>query len=72
MPGTHIMQELTAVRPLASATGIIAGTLAALAGQIYLAHLNTDLATINGQAAFACWTMSLVPLVIGYIAAAMT
>ena len=66
------MQELTAVRPLASATGIIAGTLAALAGQIYLAHLNTDLATINGQAAFACWTMSLVPLVIGYIAAAMT
>jgi hypothetical protein len=66
------MQELTTVRPLASATGIIAGTLAALAGQIYLAHLNTDLATINGQAAFACWTMSLVPLVIGYSAAAMT
>ena len=66
------MQELTAVRPLASATGIIAGTLAALAGQVYLARLNIDLATINGQAAFACWAMSLVPLVIGYIAAAMT
>jgi hypothetical protein len=35
----------------------------------YLAHLNIDLATITGQAAFAWWT--LVPLVIGYIAAAM-
>jgi len=72
MPGTHIMQELTAVRPLAFAAGTVAGTLAGLAGQVYLAHLNIDLATINGQAAFACWTMSLVPLVIGYIAAAMT
>ena len=70
--GDAMRQDLTAVRLLAFATGIIAGTLAALAGQIYLAHLNTDLATINGQAAFACWTMSLVPLVIGYIAAAMT
>ena len=65
-------QELTAVRLLALAAGSIAGTLAALAGQICLAHLNIDLATINGQAAFACWTMSLVPLVIGYSAAAMT
>jgi hypothetical protein len=36
-----------------------------------LAHLNIDLATITGQAAFAWWTMTLVPLVIGYIAAAM-
>ena len=33
-PGTHIMQELTAVRPLAFAAGIVAGTLAALAGQV--------------------------------------
>jgi hypothetical protein len=32
--GTHIMQELTAVRLLALAAGIIAGMLAALAGQI--------------------------------------
>jgi hypothetical protein len=66
------MQELTAVRQLASAAGIIAGALAALAGQIHLAHLNIDLATINGQAAFAWWTMTLVPLVIGYTAAVMT
>jgi hypothetical protein len=68
----HVMQKPTAVSLLASAAGIIAGTLAALVGQIYLAHLNIDLATITGQAAFAWWTMTLVPLVIGYIAAAMS
>jgi hypothetical protein len=75
-------QELTAVRLLAFATGVIAGTLAAFAAQIYLAHLNIELATawrdlfVTWQAqtksALAWWTMALVALVIGYIAAAMT
>jgi hypothetical protein len=70
--GGHALREICpAVRLLAFAPGIITGTLAALAGQICLAHLNIDLATITGQAAFACWTMTLVPLVIGYIAATM-
>jgi hypothetical protein len=75
-------QELTAVRLLAFATGIIAGTFAALAAQIYLAHLNIELATAwrdlfvtwhaQTRSAFAWWTMALVALVIGYIVAAMT
>ena len=75
-------QELTAVRLLAFATGIIAGTLAAFAAQIYLAHLNIELATAwrdlfvtwkaQTKSAFAWWTMALVALVVGYIAAAMT
>jgi hypothetical protein len=75
-------QEQTAVRLLAFATGIIAGTLAAFAAQIYLAHINIELATawrdlfVTWQAqtksAFAWWTMALVALVIGYVAAAMT
>jgi hypothetical protein len=75
-------QDQTAVRLLAFATGIIAGTLAAFAAQIYLAHLNIELATawrdlfVTWQAqtksAFAWWTMALVALIIGYVAAAMT
>jgi len=75
-------QELIAVRLLAFATGIIAGTLAALAAQIYLAHIDIELATAwrdlfvtwkaQTRSAFAWWTMALVALVIGYIAAAMT
>jgi hypothetical protein len=74
--------ELTAVRLLAFATGIIAGTLAAFAAQICLTHLHIELATAwrdlfvtwkaQTKSAFAWWTMALVALVVGYIAAAMT
>jgi hypothetical protein len=74
--------ELTTVRLLAFATGIIAGTLAAFAAQIYLAHLHIELATAwrdlfvtwkaQTKSAFAWWAMALVALVVGYIAAAMT
>jgi hypothetical protein len=75
-------QELTAVRLLAFATGIIAGTLAAFAAQLYLAHLGIELATAwrdlfvswkaETRSAFAWWTMALVALIVGYIAAALT
>jgi len=75
-------EDRTSVRLLAFSTGVIAGTLAALAAQIYLARVNVELATawrdlfVTWTAQFksvvAWWMMALVALIVGYIAAALT
>jgi hypothetical protein len=70
------------VRLLSFATGVIAGTLAAIAAQIYLARMNVELATAwhdlfvswsaQFKSALAWWVVAGAALISGYIAAAMT
>jgi hypothetical protein len=70
------------VRLLSFATGVIAGTLAAIAAQIYLARMNVELATAwhdlfvtwsaQFKSALAWWLVAGTALIVGYIAAAMT
>jgi hypothetical protein len=75
-------EDKVTVRRLARATGVIAGTLAALAIQIYLARLNVELAmawhdlfvtwTAQIKSALAWWGVALIALIVGYVAAALT
>jgi hypothetical protein len=75
-------EDKATVRLLAFATGVIAGTFAALAAQIYLASPNAELATAwkelfvtwpaQIKSALAWWGVALVALIIGYIATALT
>jgi hypothetical protein len=70
------------VRLLSFATGVIAGTLAAIAAQIYLARMNVELATAwhdlfvtwsaQFKSALAWWLVAGTALIVGYVAAAMT
>jgi hypothetical protein len=70
------------VRLLSFATGVIAGTLAAVAAQIYLARMNVELATAwhdlfvtwsaQFKSALAWWVVAGAALICGYLAAAMT
>jgi hypothetical protein len=75
-------EDKVTVRRLARATGVIAGTLAALAAQIYLARMNVELAmawrelfvtwTAQIKSAVAWWGVALIALIVGYVAAALT
>jgi hypothetical protein len=71
-------EDKVAVRRLARATGVIAGTVAALAAQIFLARMNVELAmawhdlTAQIKSALAWWGVALVALIVGYVAAALT
>jgi hypothetical protein len=70
------------VRLLSFATGVIAGLLAAIAAQIYLARMNVELATAwhdlfvtwsaQFKSALAWWLVAGTALIAGYIAAALT
>jgi hypothetical protein len=70
------------VRLLCFATGVIAGILAAIAAQIYLARMNVELATAwhdlfvtwsaQFKSALAWWVVAGTALISGYLAAAMT
>ena len=70
------------VRLLSFATGVIAGSLAAIAAQIYLARMNVELATAwhdlfvawsaQFKSALAWWLVAGTALIAGYIAAALT
>jgi hypothetical protein len=70
------------VRQLSFATGVIGGTLAALAAQIYLADMHVELASAwrdlfiawsaQFKSALAWWLVAGTALIFGYIAAALT
>jgi hypothetical protein len=70
------------VRLLSFATGVIAGSLAAIGAQIYLARMNVQLATAwhdlfvawsaQFKSALAWWLVAGTALIAGYIAAALT
>src|ERR1700693_574426 len=76
------LDDKPSVRLLCFATGVIAGTLAAIAAQIYLARMNVELATAwhnlfvtwsaQFKSALAWWLVAGTALTVGYIAAAMT
>jgi hypothetical protein len=75
-------KDKPSVRLLSFATGVISGTLAAIAAQIYLAGMKIELATawhdlfVTSTAPFksalAWWLVAGTALIFGYIAAAVT
>jgi hypothetical protein len=75
-------QDKPSVRLLSFFTGVIAGTLAAIAAQIYLAGMKVALATAwhdlfvtwtaQFKSALAWWLVAGTALIVGYIAAAVT
>ena len=70
------------VRLLSFSTGVIAGSLAAIGAQIYLARMNVQLATAwhdlfvawsaQFKSALAWWLVAGTALIAGYIAAALS
>jgi hypothetical protein len=75
-------QDRPSVRLLSFTTGVISGTLAAIAAQIYLAGMKVELATAwhdlfvtwsaQFKSALAWWLVAGTALIFGYIAAAVT
>jgi hypothetical protein len=75
-------EDKPSVRLLSFATGVIGGTLAAIAAQIYLAGMKVELATAwhdlfvtwtaQFKSALAWWLVAGTALIFGYIAAALT
>src|SRR5271167_927189 len=75
-------EDKPSVRRFSFATGVIAGMLAAIGAQIFLARMNVELAaawhdlfvalTVQFKSALAWWVVAGTALVFGYIAAAVT
>jgi hypothetical protein len=82
MRGRLMEQEAKpSVRLLSFATGVIAGTLAAIGAQIYLARMNVQMATAwhdlfvvwspQFRSALAWWVVAGAGLIVGYLASAL-
>jgi hypothetical protein len=75
-------EDKPSVRRFSFATGVIAGMLAAIGAQIFLARMNVELAaawhdlfvalTVQFKSALAWWVVAGTALVFGYIAAAVS